>query len=95
MSEENQQDGTEGNSGCLLGSVIAVVVVVVMFLTGGFAIVDSGCTLPVDVVVFNEMCLFGSFGGSLGMTLIATVALGAVGLVLTILLALLRKLFGG
>lgn len=66
--------------------LIALILLILMFLTGILSITNEGCTLPIDLVLFGELCVFGSFGATLGATIALTVLmalLAGVGKLLT------------
>lgn len=74
----------------MMWSIIIGIFVLILFYYGVLFITFDRCTLPVDVVLYDT-CLFGSLGGSLGLTLLATLFVGAIGLVLRLVFGLLRN----
>jgi len=71
--------------------IFGAVVLGVILLIGSdiIAIETSGCTLPIDLVA-GDLCLFGSLGASVGLTLLAIIGFGLLSLVWVIIKKLFR-----
>ena len=71
--------------------IFGAVVLGVILLIGSdiIAIETSGCTLPIDLVA-GDLCLFGSLGASVGLTLLAIIGFGLLSLVWGIIKKLSR-----
>lgn len=87
--------GSNEGCGCFIYGLGAIVVIgVILYFTGVLQVVTYGCTLPVDLVVGNT-CVFGSVGGSIGLSLLATIGgaivLGVIGVVLGAIGALFKR----
>jgi len=61
------------------------------FLTEILSITTEGCTLPIDIVIFNHTCLFGSFGASLGLTVASAVLIGILSLLGKMIIFFVKK----
>lgn len=89
MSDTESKEGC----GCFIYGLGAIVVIgIILYFTGVLQVVTYGCTLPVDLVI-AETCVFGSVGGSLGLTLLMTIGGAVVVGVLGVLGALIGALF--
>ena len=71
--------------------IFGAVVLGVILLIGSdiIALETSGCTLPIDLVA-GDLCLFGSLGASVGLTLLAIIGFGLLSLVWVIIKKLFR-----
>ena len=76
------------NKGIFIGG--AVVIGFVLLIAGDIlTFTTRGCTLPFDLII-SGTCLFGSLGMSLGLSLLAAIAFGVIGLVWMVVKNLFR-----
>ncbi len=67
------------NKGILIGGAVAIGVVL-LIASDILTVTTRGCSLPFDLVV-GGTCLFGSFGMSIGATLLMAIAFGVLSLI--------------
>jgi len=74
--------------GIMIGGAV-VVGFILLIVSDVLTITTRGCSLPIDLVM-ADTCLFGSLGMTLGLTLLAAIVFGVIGLIFAVLKNLFR-----